>query len=129
MVALLIERLSRAVSSTLYAMEASFRCLLNAPRRHVRPTSQRTPPIAARANVEGSGTANENMTPLLFAPPAAVIPYNVDPLSVKLHSGVEAVRASKAKRVVGVPPVTGMLKIVPPPFAPPSWSFRTTWTP
>src|SRR5262245_7073870 len=95
------------------------RVLPNAPRCQVRPASQRLPPRAARANAEGSGTANENTTPLLFAPPLAVIPYNVDPLSVKSPVGFAPWVLSKSNRVVGVPPVTGILKIVPTPFAPP----------
>ncbi len=95
------------------------RLLPNAPRRQARPASQRPPPIAASANVEGSGTANENTTPLLFVPPPAVIPYNVEPLSVKLPMGNEPCVKSKSKSVVGVPPVIGMLKIVPRLFAPP----------
>jgi hypothetical protein len=38
-------------------------------------------PIFNRMIVEGSGTANENMIPPTFGPPAA-LPYNVDPITI-----------------------------------------------
>ena len=50
----------------------------------------------------------------------AVIPYRVEPLSIKLPPGLSPWVPSNENSVVGVPPPTGMLKTVPSLLVPPT---------
>ncbi len=56
---------------------------------------------------------SEKTLPSSYAPPNRVIPKSVDPLAVKSLTGFQPFGSSNETRVVGVPPVTGMLKRVP----------------
>ena len=74
--------------------------------------------IEDRGSPAGNGLAENDA--VAVRPPLEAIPYNVDPLRIKLPSGFWPWALSKENRSVGVPPAAGTLKIVPWLVAPPA---------
>lgn len=81
--------------------------------RERRLASNPAHPMASTVSVAGSGTVSEKIVPRPLAPPRLVVPYSVEPMSVRLPRGLAPWGPSKLYRTVGVPPVSGMLKTVP----------------